>query len=210
MPYSKAHKAQTRARIVEAATRAFREEGIGGVAIPALMQRAGLTHGGFYAHFTNKDDLVAAACDAGYAESIARLQRRAARLAHDDVLPSLIKSYLTPAHRDSPASGCTIAALAEDVTHAPQDVREAFTRGLASYAEQLGAYLPIAIAATPDQQTDAALILLGGMAGALLLARAVNDPEMSERILTAARDFYMHTFTASSESESDATTASER
>ncbi|MGH2515139.1 MAG: TetR/AcrR family transcriptional regulator [Ktedonobacterales bacterium] len=190
MPYSKAHKAQTRAKIVEAATHAFREEGIGGVGIPAVMRQAGLTHGGFYAHFESKDDLVAAACDAGYAESVARLRRRAARLAHDDVVPSLMKSYLSPAHRDSPASGCTIAALAGDITRAPADVRAAFTRGLADYAQELGTYLPASAGDTADHKTDEALVLLAGMAGALLLARAVDDPHMSERILDAAHDFY--------------------
>lgn len=199
MPYSKAHKARTRAKIVEAATHTFRQEGLSGAGIPALMRQAGLTHGGFYAHFESKDALAAEACAAGFSESSARMLRKVARSAPEDVLATIVSTYLTPLHRDSPASGCMIPALASDIARGPAEVRAAFTRGLAEYAQQLGAYLPPASPAiatsNPDHQTDEALVLLGGMAGALLLARAVNDPQMSERILAAARAFYTQAFT---------------
>ena len=194
MPYSKTHKAQTRAKIVEAATHAFREEGIGGVTIPALMQRAGLTHGGFYAHFESKDDLVAEACATGFVESAERRLRKIARLAPERPAEAIIAKYLSPAHRDTPASGCMLPALTGEIPHAPEAVRDAFTRGLTDYAEQLGAYLPPTTDSAAGQPADAALVLLSGMAGALQLARAVSDPEMSERILTAAHNFYTRAF----------------
>lgn len=194
MPYSKAHKAQTRANIVAAATRAFREEGIASVAIPALMRRVGLTHGGFYAHFASKDDLVAEACSTGFVESAERLLRKIARSAPEHPVKTIIAKYLAPAHRDMPATGCMIPTLVEEIIHAPTEVRDAFTRGLTAYADLLGSYLPPTTSSAVDQPTDAALLLLGGMAGALQLARAVSDPDLSERILTTARDFYTQAF----------------
>lgn len=194
MPYSKAHKARTRARIVEAAAHAFRQEGVNGVGIPAVMQQAGLTHGGFYAHFASKDGLVAEACAAGFAESAERLLRQVARRGPDDALHRIIAAYLSPQHRDNPASGCMIPAIAGEVAHSSAEVRAAFTHGLADYARQLGAYLPASGDGDIERRTDDALVLLSGLAGALLLARAVSDAEMSERILAAARTFYTQVF----------------
>ncbi|HLZ20972.1 MAG TPA: TetR/AcrR family transcriptional regulator [Ktedonobacterales bacterium] len=194
MPYSKAHKARTRAKIVEAATHAFRAEGMRGVGIPQVMRQAGLTHGGFYAHFESKDELAAEACTASVADSVERLVRKAARTSPDDAVRAIISLYLTTLHRDTPASGCMIPALAGEIAHSPAVVRAAFTQGLADYARQLGAYLPTSAGSTSERQTDDALVLLAGMAGALLLARAVDDPEMSERILDTARAFYTRTY----------------
>lgn len=194
MPYSKEHKARTRERIVRAAARAFRAQGLGGVGIPQVMGQAGLTHGGFYAHFTSKDELAAEACTASAAESIERLVRKAARTSPGDAVRTIIARYLSVPHRDDPASGCMIASLAGEVAHGPAVVRAAFTQGLMDYAAQLGAYLPADAMGNADQQTDEALVLLAGMAGALQLARAVDDPQVSERILDAARLFYTRTY----------------
>lgn len=194
MPYSKAHKARTRARIVETAAQAFRQEGINSVGIPAVMRQAGLTHGGFYAHFESKDALVAEACAAGFAESAERLVRKVARMGPDDALRRIIASYLSPQHRDLPASGCAIPTLAGEVARSAPEVRAAFTQGLADYARQVGAYLPSHGEDDAERRTDDALVLLAGLAGALLLARAVSDDELSERILAAARGFYTEAF----------------
>lgn len=200
MPYSKAHKANTRARIVQAAARAFREQGFGGARIPEMMRQAGLTHGGFYAHFESKDALAAEACLASANESIERLVRRAARTSPDDAVRTIIERYLSVRHRDNPASGCMIASLAGEAVHAPEEVRAAFTHGLEDYARQLGAYLPASVdeasgtGEAADHRSDDALVLLSGMAGAVLLARAVSDPGLSEGILDAARAFYLRAF----------------
>ena len=241
MPYSKAHKAQTRARILVEAAHAFREEGIEGVGIPAVMGRAGLTHGGFYAHFPTKDALVAEACATGFADAEERLFQGAAQGEPEDALRAIIIGYLSRKHRDDPATGCMIPALATEIARAPQETRAAFTQALTEYARQLSAYFPSAsdthadaapanaanaanaaptndahgahhahgaldaanaanaanaeIDANPAaQREDDALVLLAGMAGAMLLARAVDDPEVSHRILKAARTFYLQAF----------------
>lgn len=194
MPYSKAHKARTHARIVDAAAQTFRQEGIHTVGIPAVMRQAGLTHGGFYAYFESKDALVAEACAAGFAESAESLLRKVARMGPDNALRRIIASYLSPQHRDTPASGCAIPTLAGEVARSAPEVRAAFTQGLADYARQLGVYLPPSGEDDAERRTDDALVLLSGLAGALLLARAVSDEELSERILTAARAFYTQAF----------------
>ncbi len=233
MPYSKAHKAQTRARNLAEAAHAFREEGIDSVGIPALMGRAGLTHGGFYAHFPTKDALVAAACAEGFIEAEERLLRAAAKADPENSLRSIIIGYLSRKHRDDPATGCMIPALSAEIARAPHKTRAAFTRALRVYARQFSAYFPErrsvtgaaqantgeVMGAQPDAQAeqsdgahdadlpapgdaerdeaareDDALVLLSGMAGALLLARAVDDPDYSRRILRAARMFYLQAF----------------
>jgi len=218
MPYSKAHKAQTRARIVAEAAHAFREEGIENVGIPAVMGRAGLTHGGFYAHFPTKDALVAAACTEGFAESAERMLLDIAQAYPEDPLRAIILGYLSRRHRDDPANGCMAPAIAAEIARAPMETRAAFTQALTGYARLLSGYLPSSAAdAAPannasnasatshpgdagdagdaaEQREDDALVLLSGMAGAIALARAVDDPDLSHRILKAARRFYLQAF----------------
>lgn len=189
MPYSKAHKARTRARIVAAAARAFRAEGIGKVAIPALMRDAGLTHGGFYAHFASKEALVAEACARGLSESSQAILAAADAQPPDEALSLIVRAYLSRGHRDDPQTGCAIPALGPEVARAPEEVRAAFADALRDYAQRIAAYLP------PDasevEREETALLLLSGMAGTLMVARALDDRAQSDRLLLAARRFYM-------------------
>lgn len=199
MPLSKEHKARTRGRIVAEATKAFRERGVSGTAIPDLMARAGLTHGGFYAHFGSKDALVAEACAVGFAEAARALMAETVRnTTPGQEMAAIIRAYLSRSHRDHPDAGCMVPSLAAEVAHESPEVRRAFTRSLEAYFGQLAAYFPGAAppegmpaSATLD---DAAMLLLSGMMGALQLARAVDDPALSDRILKVARDFYAHAF----------------
>lgn len=188
MPYSKAHKARTRARIVAAAARAFRAEGIGKVAIPALMRDAGLTHGGFYAHFASKDALVAEACARGLSESSEAILAAADAKPPDEALRLIIRAYLSRGHRDNPDTGCAIAALGAEIAREPDGVRTAFADALHDYARRIAAYLPPD--ASEEEREEAALVLLSGMAGTLMVARAL-EREQSDRLLLAARRFYM-------------------
>lgn len=205
MPYSKQHKQETRERILEAAAAALREAGINGVGIGELMARAGLTHGGFYAHFPSKDALVAQACLHGLAASAEQIlpnveassdwpRDDAQGAAKREALRVFIRAYLSRNHRDNATTGCMLPTLAADVARSSDDVRTAFTEGLQAYADRLAALLP-------DEQDgdrgqgDEALVMLSSLAGAVLLARAVNDPQLSDRILLAARHFYGAAFT---------------
>lgn len=190
MPRSTAHKARTHARIVEAAIRAFRERGVETVAIADVMRAAGLTHGGFYAHFPNKERLVAEAAAHGLTDSRRALVMDAAAAQPAAPLREIIRRYVSRSHRDDPAGGCAMPALAAEVAREPEEVRHAFTAGLEDFITQLMDYVP---GATPEARRDAALTLTSGMAGAIALSRAVDDPDMSDRILLAARRFYIET-----------------
>lgn len=185
MRFARGHKSTTRARIIEEASRAFRREGAGGVSVGDVMRRAGLTHGGFYAHFESKDELLAEACRHGLdqsAETVFRAIEDGARPTVEDVLAR----YLSRGHTEDAETGCVIPALAADVARGPAGVRRAFTEALSGYIEQLAATLPDG----REHPEDDALALAAGMAGAVLLARAVDEPELARRILSASRAFY--------------------
>ena len=204
MPYTKAHKAETRERIISEAARAFRAEGLAGAGVSEVMGRAGLTHGGFYAHFANKDALVAEACARSMEEHGDRLVAKARKAPDGDGLRVIIETYLDARHRDAPGSGCVIPALAAEIARAPDEVRDAFTDSFNGYISRIASFFPDApdrhgTTQHPDTQgaqerEDVALALLAELAGAVLLARAVHDPALSDRILSAARAFSLRAF----------------
>ncbi|MFI8003533.1 TetR/AcrR family transcriptional regulator [Streptomyces sp. NPDC086010] len=175
---SQAQAEENRRRVVETASRLFRERGTH-VSVADLMKASGLTHGGFYKQFDSKEALVDEATAHAFDE-FTRLQRgRAERQAatRDAAQQALIDNYLSVEHRDNPARGCPVAALATDVARQPDDRegRRIFTDGVGAFAEQL---------ATDDQDGIARLCT---MFGALVLARATEGSPLSEDILSAAR-----------------------
>lgn len=187
MPYTKAHKARTHARIVEAASRAFRARGVEGVAIADLMQDAGLTHGGFYAHFPNKDALIAEATTRGLADSRREFLSEAAAANPSAPLREIIRRYVSRHHRDHPAEGCVMPALAGEIAREPDEVRHAFTGAVEELIAGIAEHCP---GETPEARRDAALALTSGMVGAVALARAVDDPTLSDHILLATRRYF--------------------
>ena len=194
MRYTKAHKQHTRRQILEAATRAFRAKGLRGISIPKLMGQVDLTHGGFYAHFKSKENLIAEACAQGLIKSAERLTASAGKASPGDTLRTVVNAYLSPEHRDNPAGGCVIPSLAGELSRESDGVRRAFTLALERYVAQLTPLLPTSSTQAPD---DAVLALVAGMAGGILLARAVDDPTLSDRILRACREFYLDACAAS-------------
>ncbi|HEV7126883.1 MAG TPA: TetR/AcrR family transcriptional regulator [Ktedonobacterales bacterium] len=185
MRYSSVHKARTRHQILTAAARALRARGISGVGIGDVMRGAGLTHGGFYAHFDSKSALVAEACAQGMAETSERLLGAAVQVPQAEALEVIIDAYLSPAHRDHPATGCVLPALASEIAREGPDVRNAFTRALEQLVTGLSSFTD-GHASGGDSHDDA-LALMASLLGTLLLARAVDDPILSERMLRAAR-----------------------
>jgi TetR/AcrR family transcriptional repressor of nem operon len=188
MRYTAEHKEETHRRIVQTAARAFKRHGLQGVGIADLMKKAGLTHGGFYAHFPDRNTLVAEATAAGYEEAAERLLAHLADSPSGDALRALVDRYLGPAHRAHPESGCPLPALAADMSRQPAPVRRAFTDSLRRYTGRLAALLP---GRHKADREDTAYAVLAGLAGAVMLARAVSDPELSDRILAASRQFYL-------------------
>jgi TetR/AcrR family transcriptional repressor of nem operon len=196
---SRAEKARTRQRLVTAASREFRANGVAGTSVPRVMERVGLTQGTFYAHFASKDALMAEAVGAGLAEVVDGLLGAPAGAAPTRELPEVIERYLNAEHRDNLEDGCVLPSLAGEIRREPDPVRQAFTEELESFFARLAPLLPDD---APDARTDHGMVLVAGMAGAILLARAVNDPALSDHILRACRDYYTGAFAPRSETES--------
>jgi len=184
MRYDADHKDQTRKRVLKAAARAIRADGPFKVGVAQVMSEVGLTHGGFYAHFASKDDLVAAGVDQMFEDGRRRLERTSADLPPKAGLAAYIDAYLSPLHRDSRSYGCPLPYLAADAPRLPQAARGSFAQGVAAMSARLAERL--AAIGRVDPATDAQS-LLAEMVGALALARADPDPARSDAILAASR-----------------------
>ena len=182
--YSKQHKGQRRNDILDAASRAFRTRGIDAVAVADLMADAGLTHGGFYAHFNSKDQLVGEACAHALRRSAHRVFPQVVRDERLSPLQSFVRRYLSRSHRDDAFDGCVIPALAADVARRSPETRHAFTEATREYVGE------IVSLSEGELDEDRCWALVSGMAGAVMLARAVDDPQLSDRILASARELY--------------------
>ena len=184
MRYPKDHKARTRRRIVETAARAFRDKGIEGVGVADLMAQAGLTHGGFYAHFASKDALVEEACRHGIGATIETLDFRARNAPPGDGLRTIVRAYLSRSHRDDRAGGCIMPSLAGEIARHGPATRHAVTDQLRALADVIARQLP---AGDPAARQRRALAVAASLVGAIALARAVDDPALSDAILDATR-----------------------
>lgn len=174
----------TRERILRAAASAIRARGPQGVGVLEIMRDAGLTHGGFYAHFKSKDDLVAAAIAAMFGQGRERFFARTADRQGIEALRLWIDAYVSSSHRDNVGGGCALAALTSDVARLDAAGRAAFDDGLRGIVARFVAHLP----AREGFDAEAfAMALLAEMAGAVALARAVSDRDLSDRILQSAR-----------------------
>jgi TetR/AcrR family transcriptional repressor of nem operon len=183
MRYSKDHKSETRDRIVQTAAKRFREDGVESVGVAALMADAGLTHGGFYAHFPSKEALVAAACAEGLNQSSDRLRRSVERHPAGERVAAMANAYLSPAHRDNPGQGCATAAIGAEIARHPPETRAVFNEGLQGL-------LRLAEDALRADGGDpaAAPQAVSAMVGALIMARvSVDDPAVSDSLLEAGR-----------------------
>lgn len=184
MRYGKEHKEETHKKVVEAASRRFRKDGIEATGVVDLMADVGLTHGGFYAHFSSKETLVKEAIAAASAKSRARLLREIdkAHAEGRDPLESIVRSYLTALHRDRPDRGCSVAALGSEIARHPRKTREAFTEGLEKTLDIIASTLP---ASVTTQRKDKAYAIFSTMIGALQLSRAVSDGAVSQSVIDA-------------------------
>lgn len=179
MRYSKEHKQETHARIVKKASVRLREKGAHGIGVADLMKEAGLTHGGFYGHFTSKEDLAAEAV-AHALEHGAELQSRYTNVA------DLVSGYLSESHLADRANGCALAALGGDMARRSEGVRSGATSYVRTQLERLAGLFR----GTAAARRRRAITTLAGIVGALTLARAVEDPVLSDEILSTARHVF--------------------
>jgi AcrR family transcriptional regulator len=184
MPWPAGHKQRTRERIVEAAAAAFRGRGLAGVRVEEVMAAAGLTHGGFYAHFAAKDDLLGPVVERASAETLEMMSRVAASVAPARRVSAAIDAYLSPEHAAHPERGCPVAALGPELIRADPKARRALSRSIRDRLAWFRQLLPRG----RRQDDDVAVGALACMLGGIVLARALGG-EDSGAILDACRRF---------------------
>ncbi len=184
MRYDSEHKARTRAKVVKEAAATIRAVGPDGIGVAGLMAKVGLTHGGFYAHFKSKDDLVAEAVGQMFDDSRAMFEACTEGRAPAEGLAGYIDFYLSEWHRDEANRGCPLPRLSGELARLPGPARDRFADGAAGLTGRIAALLEKL--GTSDADLAAASIV-SEMVGALALARAVPDREQSNRILEASR-----------------------
>jgi TetR/AcrR family transcriptional regulator, transcriptional repressor for nem operon len=175
MGSSQADKSLSHQRIIDAAAAQVRREGVASINIAALMSEAGLTHGGFYRHFGSRDELIAEAVEAAldrnpYQSGGNPSERKTGSL------DAVIDAYRNPTHRDNPETGCAVAALASDVARGDETCRAAYTTHVRRYLDLLARH-------GPSTSPDAPYLTLAALVGAIALARAVDDPALSDELL---------------------------
>jgi AcrR family transcriptional regulator len=190
METASTRKQQTHERIVDTAARVLRETGFHGVGVADIMKRAGLTHGGFYAHFPSRDALLAEALDRAGQDSRLRLARSVAAREAKGASPfrALVESYLSDPHLVAVDSGCPVAALASEMPRQSQAVREAAQVRVGSLLAAVEAALP------PGSPAGSADAVAAQMIGALQIARALGDNTAGRRQLAQSRHFLLEQF----------------
>jgi AcrR family transcriptional regulator len=176
-------KEVTHDRILEVAARAIRRSGYDGTGVADIMKEAGLTHGGFYAHFASREAMLAEAADRAGAESMATSARIIATAPPEQALQSLLHAYLSKAHVEGAERGCPVAALGSEMPRQAPEVRRAATR-------RIKEMIDLVARQSPDWGRpgahERALVTVATMVGTLLLARAVDDPSLSNALCQAA------------------------
>ena len=182
-PTAPSRKEATHERIVEVAARAIRRTGYGGTGVADIMKDAGLTHGGFYAHFDSREVMLAEAADRAGAKAVAEMARIAAAAPPEQALQEMIRAYLSKEHVEGVETGCAVAALGSEMPRQAPEVRRAATRRI---KEQID----LVARQSPDWGQpgahERALVTVATALGTLVLARAVDDPKLSNALREAA------------------------
>ena len=185
MPWNKEHKSATRGRILEAASAAIRERGVAGVGVAEMMEAAGLTHGGFYAHFKSKDDLVADAFAYACEQSGSALDAAAQKAPPPEKLLAVAEAYLSANHARHPERGCPISAVGLDLVRGQGPGREAVAEIM---RKRLAWLEELANGKTREERRRMAAGTYATMLGAIFVARALGEGE-GEKYLAQVRKF---------------------
>jgi TetR/AcrR family transcriptional repressor of nem operon len=184
MRVSRIRAEENRQRVIDMASRLFREHGIDGIGLKDLMKGAGLTQGAFYKQFASKEDLAAQASRRAL-ESASRRWSAAAEANPKDPLGAVIALYLSMGHREERGDGCPVVALGADAARQGAEVKASFEAGIRKYLEMLEAWVG---ESDGEDSTDKAMAALSTMVGAVVLSRAVNDPILARAFLHSAVD----------------------
>ncbi len=189
--YSPEHKPETRKKIVEDASRRFRAEGLHGAGVADVMRDTGLTHGGFYKHFSSKDDLLAESVTEGFEQMSARLLKAAERVPSTSAWKAIVREYLSPDHCHHPETGCPLAALAPELARGDAGTKKRITTAMVEYKSRLLPFMPGRRAVDKER---AFFAIFSTMIGAVEMARMISDRNASERILASTKNFLLRSF----------------
>jgi TetR/AcrR family transcriptional regulator, transcriptional repressor for nem operon len=185
MRYSREHKLETHARIVKKASVRLREKGAHGIGVADLMKEAGLTHGGFYAHFDSRDALVIEAFGYAMDRGTERWRKVMEQTPPDKRFSTIVEGYLTPLHRDDPGNGCAIPTLGAEIARESPKTRRAFAAKLEQMIDMIADQIPGVPRRAARKQ---AMATLATMMGAIVMSRIAGTGEFSDEILDAGRE----------------------
>jgi TetR/AcrR family transcriptional regulator, transcriptional repressor for nem operon len=191
MRYRPEHKFETHQKIVIDASQRVRAEGLNGVAVAAVMRDAGLTHGGFYKHFRNKDELLVESLKEGFREIIDTLVRAAEQAPPREAWKAIVKTYLRPEMCEHPEHGCPLATLAPELARVEKKMKPQIVAELVNYKNRMVPFMPGR--RTVDKER-AFFAIFSTMIGAMEIARMLPDPAIREKVLESAKDLLLRSF----------------
>jgi TetR/AcrR family transcriptional repressor of nem operon len=189
--YPSEHKAEVHQKIVKDASRRVLNEGLNGAAVVAVMRDTGLTHGGFYKHFGNKDELLLESLQESFREIADNLAHAAEQSRPETAWKAIVKTYLSPEYCDCAERGCPLTALAPEMARADKSMRSQIFAELVKYKERMVPFMPGRRASDKER---AFFSIFSTMIGAIDIARLLPEPAMREKVLASARDFLLSSF----------------
>jgi TetR/AcrR family transcriptional repressor of nem operon len=191
MRYRPEHKAEIHQKIVKDASRRIRNEGITGAAVSAVMQDAGLTHGGFYKHFGSKDELLMESLSEAFRDIADRLAQAAEQSQPETAWKAIVKTYLSLEYCDHLEYGCPLTALAPELARIDQAMKPWIFEQLKKYRSRMLPFMPGRRTADKER---AFFAMFSTMVGAVEIARMLPEPVMREKVLASARDLLLRSF----------------
>jgi len=191
MRYRPEHKLEIRQKIVKDAARRVRAEGLNGAAVAAVMRDTGLTHGGFYKHFSSKDELLVESLREAFREIVETLVRAADQAPRGEAWKAIVKTYLSPEMCEYPERGCPMVALAPELARADKAMKPQIVAELVNYKNQIQPYMPGRRAVDKER---AFFTIFSTMIGTVEIARMLPNAEMREKVLAGSRDFLLRSF----------------
>jgi TetR/AcrR family transcriptional regulator, transcriptional repressor for nem operon len=191
MRYDTEHKANTHRRIVKGASRQLRKKGLNGPAVSTLMKASGLTHGGFYKHFSSRDDLVVEAIEESLRELTETMVDAAGRSGSRSPWKSIIETYMSLERCDGADRGCPIAALAPDIARTRPAMKQRISSAIVKFREELIPFMP---GRTSEERSSNFLMIMTSMVGAVAIARTMPELAVRQAILNTVRDRLLASF----------------
>ena len=191
MRYRPEHKAEIHRRIVNDASQRVRTHGMTAAAVSAVMHDVGLTHGGFYKHFANKDDLLIESLSQAFEDMSIRLVRAAGRCPRGSAWKAIVKAYLSPEHCENPGHGCPVASLAPELARSGKKMKKVILEQIANYHDRLLPFMP---GRHHLDKERAFFAIFSTMIGAIAIARILPDSAARADVLANARRFLLRSF----------------